>query len=131
MMFIDMLIKTWPRSWRAAAALLALFVGTGILFDGLQALLLPDQPGGGFKFFAGLAIALPAVIAFYHYQFMDGGGRTFNQLETLDKAYGAQLQEQRIRRSTATPVFSSHHGEHVAHKPHQAKPHAHDGGPKA
>lgn len=122
MMFLELLLKSWPRSWRAAAALVALIVGGGLLLDGLQALVLPEDQTGGVRFIIGLAIVIPATVCFYQWQFLDGESKPYQGLETLNKHHEAKRREERIRSAAVTAVFSSHHGEHVpAAKP---EPHA-------
>ena len=113
---IEMILGTIPRSWRAAAALAVLWLGAGWMLTGLQDLVMPDSEGytgGGLAFGCGLLLTIASGVAFYYWQHMDGEGRRYNELDTLNKAYEHDEREKRIRQNAATPVFSSHEGEHV------------------
>jgi hypothetical protein len=121
MMFIDMILRSLPRSPRALVALVVLWVGGGWMLTGLQDLLLPDEAGytgGGLQFFGGLVITIAATITFFYFQHQDGeGGKGYSHLETINKYHEAEQRETRIKGAEVTPVFSSHHGEHPPEQP--------------
>lgn len=111
-MFIDMILKTIPRSWRAAAALLVALACVQQVFTRLQSLLLSQGNAGlnGFVFIVALVLGVASTTAFYYFQSVDDRNVEVGSLETLDKYHRAQAQKERIERP-ATAVFSSHQGE--------------------
>jgi hypothetical protein len=87
-MFIDMILKTIPRSWRAAVALVGLLLGSGVLLSALQQLVTPGAGAGAVvKFLLGLVTTVPAAICFYYFQFKDSQARAYSDLEVLNSAY--------------------------------------------
>jgi hypothetical protein len=113
-MFIEMLYKTWPRSWRAAAALLVMLGALSAAYDALIPILMPGPDGilVVFQFIAGTILGLAAAGYFYYYQTVDDEPPGLHKhLETLNNAHVAEEQRKRIEGAKATPVFSSHHGE--------------------
>ncbi len=110
-MFIEMILKTFPRSLRAAGALVVMVICLQQAFTSLQTLLLPDQVSGGaiVRFVVTLIIGVAAAIAFYYFQTVDGQTTKPHEVEILNKHYETQPHSQ--YKGTATPVFSSHDGE--------------------
>jgi uncharacterized membrane protein YuzA (DUF378 family) len=114
-MFIDMILKTFPRTWQAAVALVVMIVALQQAFMGLQAAVMPDSKlgvWGAIKLVVGLIVGLAAAVAFYYFQSQaeQKPAGSVDQLEMLNKYHEAQKKEEALRH-TATPVFSSHHGE--------------------
>jgi hypothetical protein len=107
-MFMDMLSKTIPRSWRAAIALLVTLLAFGRGLSAIQVLVVPDSDKSGlFVSILALIIGIVAMIAFFYFQSIDGEPKKYNELETLNKYYQREQHKQAI----AKPVFSSHEGE--------------------
>ncbi len=113
-MFIDMILKTIPRSLRAVVALIVMVVSIQQAFTALQTLLLPGSGSVGdvIRFTACLVFGVVAAGFFYYYQSLDSVSNGSHQsLETLNAYHEAKNREQRIAENRATPVFSSHDGE--------------------
>ncbi len=113
-MFIDMILKTIPRSIRAAIALVVMLISLQQAFTGLQALILPGDDGAGVlvEFLLELVMGILAGAAFYYFQAIDDQPAVQDKsLETLNNYHEAEREEQRLRAVKATPVFSSHDGE--------------------
>jgi hypothetical protein len=110
-MFIEMILKTFPRSLRAAGALVVMVICLQQAFTALQSLLLPDQASAGavIRFVVTLIVGVAAAIAFYYFQTIDSQPAKPHEVEILNKHYESQPHNQ--FKGTATPVFSSHDGE--------------------
>lgn len=119
-MFIDMILKTIPRSLRAGVALLVMLVALSAANNALAPLLVPGGDGIGtvLTFVFGFIIGLVAAGYFYYFQSIDGGEPGAHKpLETLNETHIADQRRQRIENAKAAPVFSSHDGE--IKPPHQ------------
>ncbi len=113
-MFIEMILKTIPRSLRAAIALIVMLFSLQQAFLALQVLILPGDDGAGpvVKFVVGFLIGTVAGGAFYYFQSIDDQPTgSHKSLETLNTYHEAEREEQRLRAAKATPVFSNHEGE--------------------
>ncbi len=108
-MFIEMILKTFPRSLRAAGALVVMVICLQQAFTTLQTLLLPDQASGGaaIRFVITLVIGGAAALAFYYFQTIDSQPAKPHEVEILNRHYESHNQH----KGMATPVFSSHDGE--------------------
>lgn len=117
-MFINMILKTIPRSPRAAVALLVSLVALWRGTNGLIPLLGVSGRVSGFDTFitvACLAIGTVAGVVFYYFQAQDGErvAKPYDPLEVLNHAQETMAQhahEEKLKHA-ATPVFSSHDGE--------------------
>jgi hypothetical protein len=107
-MFIEMLLKTWPRNWRAAVALVVLLSCLSRGLTTVSALVMPgkDDVGSVILGLVALVVGLAAAVAFYYFQSNGNSPQRYSELETLDKYH----QAERYKHAKATPVFSSHEG---------------------
>ena len=119
-MFIDVILKTIPRSLRAAAALVIMLICLQQGLTSLQVLVTTQNaaPYVAFKFGLALLVGIAAAVAFYYFQSIDGRPvARHKELETLNRYHEAERQQQKLASHTATPVFSSHEGEIRPDKP--------------
>jgi hypothetical protein len=112
-MFIDMILKTIPRSLRAAAALVVMLICLQQGLTSLQALVTAQDapPYTAFKFGLAVLVGTAAAVAFYYFQSVDGKpAAQHKELETLNRYHEAERRQQELASHTAKPVFSSHDG---------------------
>ena len=103
-MFIEMILKTIPRSLRAAVALIVMLSALWTVYNMLPAMLVMGEVSFGrvAGFGLGLIIGIAATILFYYFQSVDGEPEgPHKQLETLNKYYEA---EQHARRQNGKDV---------------------------
>ncbi len=110
-----MLLKTFPRTWQAAVALVVMLAALQQAFIGLQVLVVPDMSlgvWGAIKLAGSLLIGVTAMVVFYHYQSIAASktAGVAHPLEVLNKGYETQLKDVALHHS-ATSVFSSRGGE--------------------
>jgi len=90
-MFLQMILKTIPRSVRAAVALVALILLMGIGLSALKEMATSKTAGAwvAIRAIGGLFLGAVAGVFFYYYQERDEKPAEYNELETLSKYHEA------------------------------------------
>lgn len=111
-MLLNFIMKFWPRSWRAGAALVVLVISTQQALTNLQQMVMHGMGGEHnalvvAKFFIYLIVAIIATALFYYFQARDGEkpSEKYHPLETLNKYEESRRQQERIKQSQATPAY--------------------------
>jgi len=103
-MFLQMILKTIPRSFRAGVALVFLMILMGVGLSALKELATSKTADAwvAARAIGGLILGAVAGVFFYYYQARDEKPAEYNELETLSKYHEAEWKK------SQTPLKTSY-----------------------
>ena len=106
-MFIEMLLKTIPRSFRAFLALVLTIIFMGVGLDSLRDLILLDTDSSWLvvKCIGGIILGFITTGFFFYYQSLDKTSKSYNDLETLNKYQQAEREKQKLKDVEITHAY--------------------------